>query len=97
MLFMKLDAARLYTCVHLLPTPNTTCKKAAAPAHVEKLDTTYGHAYSNFSPPVTRSTTLFGAGPTPSTVKLPGSICVRPASWITSAVTPRLCAWPINS
>ena len=53
--------------------------------------------HSNFKPPVTASTRLLGAGPTPSTVRLPGSICVRPASWITSAVMPRLRAFPISS
>lgn len=53
--------------------------------------------YNSFSPPVTRSTKLLGAGPTPSTVRLSGLICVRPASWITSDVIPRLRALPINS
>lgn len=36
--------------------------------------------YNSFSPPVIISTTLFGAGPTPSTVALPLAICVLPAS-----------------
>lgn len=36
--------------------------------------------YNNFSVPVILSTTLFGAGPIPKTVWLPGAICVLPAS-----------------
>lgn len=46
--------------------------------------------HNNFKPPVTKSTLLFGAGPTPKTVMLPASICVRPASTIASAVIPSL-------
>lgn len=37
---------------------------------------------------MTWSTALLGAGPTPRTVRLPGSIWVRPASAMTSAVMP---------
>lgn len=53
--------------------------------------------HSSFSPPVTASTTLRGAGPTPSTVWLPLAICVRPASAITSATIPRLRARAIST
>lgn len=53
--------------------------------------------YSSFKCPVIWSTKLLGAGPTPSTVRLPASICVRPASAITSEVTPRLRALPMSS
>jgi hypothetical protein len=53
--------------------------------------------YSSFKPPVIWSTTLLGAGPTPRTVMLPASIWVRPASWITSDVMPRLRARPSSS
>jgi hypothetical protein len=71
--------------------------------HTPCPDTQFSHhewsadPHNNFNPPVIRSTTLFGAGPTPNTVRLPASICVRPASAITSAVTPKLLAMPISS
>lgn len=55
------------------------------------------HIYSNFKPPVISSTKLLGAGPTPSTVMLPASIWVRPASWMTSAVRPRVRAFRRSS
>src|SRR3569833_1234709 len=52
--------------------------------------------YKSFKWPVTLSTILLGAGPTPRTVRLPASICVRPASAMTSAVIPKLRATPMS-
>jgi hypothetical protein len=49
-------------------------------------------SYNSFRCPVTLSITLFGAGPIPNTVWLPLAICVRPASAITSATSPKLIA-----
>jgi hypothetical protein len=53
--------------------------------------------HSSFKCPVTWSMTLFGAGPIPKTVALPLAICVRPASWMMCATSPRLNACACNS
>lgn len=45
-------------------------------------------AHSSLSPPVTASMADLGAGPTASTVRLPGATCVRPASCTTNVGRP---------
>lgn len=44
--------------------------------------------YNSLNPPVTPSTTPLGPGPTPNTVALPLTTCVRPASRTTRAHRP---------
>lgn len=75
-------------------TPVCIPKPVLKPPHVPFLSHT---PHSNLRWLVIRSTSLLGAGPTPSTVRLLAAICVRPASWITSATTPRLRALAISS
>jgi len=58
----------------------------------EPLAFTDSTAYSSFRCFVTKSTLLFGAGPTPMTVALPAAICVLPASCIIRAQIPKLIA-----
>lgn len=49
-------------------------------------------SHNSFKCFVTKSTLLFGAGPTPITVALPAAICVLPASCIIRAQIPKLMA-----
>ncbi len=71
-----------------------TCGKCSVARSVELFFRSETCAsYSKDSRPVIISTTLLGAGPSPNTVAVPSSTSVMPPSCISSATTPRDCAW----